>query len=416
MNEVLERREMFPNSISSFRSDFEILDQTINNRPLVYLDNAATTQKPSCVLQAMNDYYRHDNANIHRGVHRLSVQATECYESARTKIKNFINAEDTHEIIFTKGTTEGINLVASTFGSRFLKEGDEIIISGLEHHSNIVPWQLICERVGAKINVIPVDDTGDLNIKEFESLLTSRTKIIAVTHVSNAIGTINPIKKIIGLAHEKNIPVLVDGAQATPHLFVDVKDLDCDFYVFSSHKMYGPTGVGVLYGKSYWLDRLPPYQGGGDMIAEVSFEKTTYSRLPYKFEAGTPNIAGVVGLGRAIDYLQAIGIEAISAYENELVSSAMNKLREIDGLKIIGSPRHRAAVISFVMDKIHPHDIGTVLDSEGVAIRAGHHCAMPLMTRFNIPATARVSFALYNTHEEIDQLVVAIQNLKRLFE
>ena len=404
-------------NVSLHRCDFKVLNQKINDHPLIYFDNAATTQKPDCVLEAMEFYYQCYNANIHRGVHSLSLRATNSYEEARKKIQQFIHAKQTHEIILTKGATEGINLVASTFGLTQLKEGDEVVLSGLEHHSNIVPWQLICQQVGATIKVIPVNDQGELDIGAFRTLLSPKTKIVAVAHVSNAIGTVTPVAAIIDIAHKyNNIPVLVDGAQAVPHMPIDVEKLDCDFYVFSSHKMYGPTGVGVLYGKTKWLEQLPPYQGGGDMIAEVSFEKTTFNKLPYKFEAGTPNIAGVIGLGYAIDYLNTLGMQNILEYENELLKYATKKLESIAGLKIIGTAQHKAAVISFVLDEIHPHDIGTVLDHEGIAIRAGHHCAMPLMTHFKIPATARVSFAFYNTKEEIDQLAAAIIKLKRLFE
>lgn len=404
-------------NVSLHRCDFKVLNQKINDHPLIYFDNAATTQKPDCVLEAMEFYYQCYNANIHRGVHSLSLRATNSYEEARKKIQQFIHAKQTHEIILTKGATEGINLVASTFGLTQLKEGDEVVLSGLEHHSNIVPWQLICQQVGATIKVIPVNDQGELDIGAFRTLLSPKTKIVAVAHVSNAIGTVTPVAAIIDIAHKyNNIPVLVDGAQAVPHMPIDVEKLDCDFYVFSSHKMYGPTGVGVLYGKTKWLEQLPPYQGGGDMIAEVSFEKTTFNKLPYKFEAGTPNIAGVIGLGYAIDYLNTLGMENILEYESELLKYATKKLESIAGLKIIGTAQHKAAVISFVLDEIHPHDIGTVLDHEGIAIRAGHHCAMPLMTHFKIPATARVSFAFYNTKEEIDQLAAAIIKLKRLFE
>ncbi|MBA2654218.1 MAG: cysteine desulfurase [Gammaproteobacteria bacterium] len=402
-------------NVAMVRHDFPILNQKINQHPLVYLDNAATTQKPNTVLEAMSHYYHWDNANIHRGVHTLSVRATESFEAAREQVKQFINAEYTHEIIFTRGATESINLIAQTFARSELKAGDEIIISAMEHHSNIVPWQLVCEQVGAKLKVIPITDLGELDITAYMELFTEKTKIVSVAHVSNAIGTINPVAKIVEIAHQHNVPVLLDGAQAAPHMQIDVQKLDCDFYVFSSHKMYGPTGIGVLYGKTKWLDRLPPYEGGGDMIAEVSFEKTSYNKLPHKFEAGTPNIAGVIGLGAAIDYLNRLTMAAVSRYEDKLLQYATESLTAIEGLRIIGRAQQKAAVISFVIDDIHPHDIGTVLDHEGIAIRAGHHCAMPLMTRFNIAATARASFGIYNTLEEIDALVAALLRLKRLF-
>ncbi len=396
------------------KSDFSILNRMIHGRPLIYFDNAATTQKPDKVLAAINHYYQTCNANIHRGVHALSVEATDAYEGVRKKVKTFINANSESEIIFTKGTTEGINLIAQCFRAH-LQKSDEIILSEMEHHSNIVPWQLLCEQVGAKIKVISVTDEGELDLNQYETLLTEKTKLVAISHVSNAIGTINPVEKIISLAHEKNIPVLIDGAQAVPHMPVDVQKLGCDFYVFSSHKMYGPTGVGVLYGNLKWLEQLPPYQGGGDMIAEVSFERTRYNKLPYKFEAGTPNIAGVVGLGAAIDYLNEIDLSRIENHEKTLLNYATEKLNQVEGLKIIGQALKKSAVISFMLDDIHPHDIGTVLDSEGIAIRAGHHCAMPLMARFNVPATARISFAMYNDKNEIDQLILTLIKLKGLF-
>jgi cysteine desulfurase / selenocysteine lyase len=397
------------------RQDFKILSQSVQKNPLIYLDNAATTQKPSCVLSALLDYYQHDNANIHRGIHTLSMRATKAYENARRLIQELINAKDASEIIFTRGTTEGINLVAQTFGQCYLHPGDEIILSEMEHHSNIVPWQLIAEKQGAKIKVIPISDEGELNMPAFQALLTDKTKLVAITHVSNAIGTINPIEEIIAIAHSHAIPVLIDGAQAIAHMEVDVQALDCDFYVFSGHKMYAPTGIGVLYGKSKWLDTLPPYQGGGDMISEVSFEKTHYNKLPYKFEAGTPNIAGVIGLGAAVLYLTSIGMVAITEHEGALLRYATERLNAIDGLKMIGCSKRKTAVISFLMDDIHPHDIGTVLDYEGIAIRAGHHCAMPLMAKFNVPATARISLGIYNTFEEIEALVCALLKLKKIF-
>lgn len=397
------------------REDFPLLHQFINGHPLVYLDNAATTQKPACVIAAMTNYYQQDNANIHRGVHTLSVRATDAYENVRALTQRFINASNSHEIIFTKGTTEGINLIAHSFGQSQFQAGDEIILSELEHHSNIVPWQLICQQKGVKIRVIPINEQGELELNVYENLINAKTKLVAITHVSNAIGTINPIKKIIAIAHQHQIPVLVDGAQAVPHMKVDVQDLDCDFYVFSGHKMYGPTGIGVLYGKSSWLNQLPPYQGGGDMITQVSFENTVYNKLPHKFEAGTPNIAGVIGLGAAINYLQSLDLAAVAAHEMELLHLATDLLQEIKGVRIFAQTAHKAAVVSFLIDDIHPHDIGTVLDHEGIAIRAGHHCAMPLMNKLNVPATARISFGLYNTKNEITRLDSAIRQLKRLF-
>lgn len=398
------------------RADFSILHQAINNNPLVYLDNAATTQKPNLVLSAMDNYYQHNNANIHRGVHTLSMRATREYEKAREIIAQFINAKQTHEIIFTRGTTESINLIASSFGKSQLGHGDEVLLSTMEHHSNIVPWQLICEQVGATLKVIPVNEQGELDLEAYSELLNARTKLVAVAQVSNAIGTINPVKKMIQLAHQLGVPVLLDGAQAVPHMSVDVQDLDCDFYVFSSHKMYGPTGVGILYGKTQWLEQLPPYQGGGDMILEVSFEKTRFNKLPHKFEAGTPNIAGVIGLAAAVKYMQHIGLSTIMAHETVLLNYATEQLQKIPGLQIVGNASNKAAVISFIIENIHPHDIGTVLDCEGVAIRAGHHCAMPLMTRFNLAATARASFAVYNSLADIDSLVAALLKLTRLFD
>lgn len=415
MNETkLQQRKEY--DISSIRADFPVLAQEINGQPLVYLDNAATTQKPEQVLAAMTHYYQHDNANIHRGVHTLSVRATTSFEKARDTVKSFLNAKHSHEIIFTKGTTESINLVATTFGRSMLKAGDEIILSHMEHHSNIVPWQIICEQIGVNIKVIPVNDNGELDIDAFKNLIGKKTKIVALAHVSNAIGTINPIEKCIEIAHQHNVPVLIDGAQAAAHRTVDVQALDCDFYVFSSHKLYGPTGVGVLYGKTEWLERLPPYQGGGDMITEVSFEGTKFNKLPHKFEAGTPNIAGVIGLASAINYLNEVGLTNIEQHENKLLEFATESLHKIKGLQIIGQARHKAPVISFVMDGIHPHDIGTVLDHQGIAIRAGHHCAMPLMTRFNVPATARISFGMYNDISDVTRVISALINVKRLFD
>lgn len=416
MSEVIIKPTKNFVDITMVRNHFPLLQEKIHDQTLIYLDNAATTQKPFHVLDAMTNYYEHTNANIHRGVHTLSVRATDQFEQARQLVQQFIHAQYPHEIIFTHGTTESINLIAHSFVQSQLQADDEIILSMMEHHSNIVPWQLNGDKVGARIKVIPINDNGELDVDAFRKLLNKKTKMVALTHVSNAIGTINPISEIIQIAHEHDIPVLIDGAQAVPHQRVNVQQLDCDFYVFSGHKMYGPTGIGVLYGKTKWLEKLPPYQGGGDMISEVSFEKTRYNKLPHKFEAGTPNIAGAIGLGAAIRYLNSIGMDAIENYEKMLLSYATKLLNEIDDLQIIGSAKEKAAVISFVLDNIHPHDIGTVLDHEGIAIRAGHHCAMPLMTRYNIPATARISLGIYNTVQEIDALVAALSRLQRLFE
>lgn len=401
--------------VARVRADFPILNEQVHGCPLVYLDSAATSQKPQIVLDALNRYYVEQNANVHRGVHYLSQLATREYEEARVKVQRFINAAETHEIIFTRGTTEGINLVAHSYGRKFVHGGDEIIISALEHHSNIVPWQLLCEQAAAKLRVIPVNDHGELLMDEFAQMLGPRVKMVAVTHLSNALGTINPVKRIIELAHSQDIPVLLDGAQAAPHLQVDVRDLDCDFYVFSGHKLCGPTGIGVLYGKSHWLEAMPPFMGGGDMIASVTFEKTTYNTLPYKFEAGTPHIEGAIGLGAAIDYLNSIGLDRIAAYEQELLDYATELIGALPGVTIIGTAREKASVLSFVIDGIHPHDIGTILDQEGIAVRAGHHCAQPVMKRFGLPATARASFAFYNTKEEVDQLAEGIQKAIEVF-
>ncbi len=397
------------------REDFPILRQRVHGRPLVYLDNAATSQKPEAVIEAEDRYYREYNANIHRGVHTLSQRATDAYEQARAKARRFINALSPREIVFVRGATEAINLVAASFGRSRVKAGDEIILTAMEHHSNIVPWQMLCEQAGARLKVVPINDDGELLLEEFGKLLGPRTRLVAVAHVSNALGTVNPLKEIIRLAHAQGVPVLVDGAQAAPHVRVDVRDLDCDFYVFSGHKIYGPTGSGVLYGKEAWLEAMPPYQGGGDMILTVSFDKTTYNALPYKFEAGTPNIAGGIGLGAALDYVSALGPEAIAAHEHELLAYATERALEIPGLRLIGTARHKASILSFVVEGVHPHDIGTILDHEGVAIRAGHHCAMPVMDRFHVPATARASFALYNTREDVDALIAAICKMKEVF-
>jgi len=400
---------------TELRKQFPILQENIHNKPLVYLDNAATSQKPRCVIEAMDHFYFHDNSNIHRGVHTLAERATRSYEQAREKVRNFINAKNSAEIIFVRGTTEAINLVAQSYGRKNFHAGDEIIISTMEHHSNIVPWQLICEQTGAKLQVIKIHENGELDLDHYENLLNDRTKMVAITHVSNTLGTINPIKKIITLAHARNIPVLIDGAQAVPHMQIDVQNLDCDFYAFSAHKMYGPTGVGVLYGKEAFLDAMPPYQGGGDMIKKVTFAKTEYGDLPRKFEAGTQNIAGVIGLGATIDFLNSVGMDKISQHENNLLNYANKILHEIKELRIIGNALDKVGVISFVLNKVHPHDIATVLDTEGVAVRAGHHCTMPLMDFYNIPATTRVSFGVYNTEKEIDIFVAAINKVKKIF-
>jgi cysteine desulfurase/selenocysteine lyase len=398
-----------------WRADFPILQTKVHGKPLVYLDNAATTQKPLCVIEAERDYYHHYNANVHRGIHNLSQRATSAYEEARARVQRFINAKVTGEIIFVRGTTEAINLVAQSYGRNCLHEGDEIILSQMEHHSNIVPWQILCHQTGAILRVITVDDHGELQMESFRNLLNEHTRFVAVTHVSNTMGTINPVREIINLAHQVGAPVLLDGAQAVAHLAVDVQELDCDFYAFSGHKLYAPTGVGVLYGKAALLDAMPPYQGGGDMIRSVSFAETSYNALPYKFEAGTPNIAGVIGLGAAVEYVNSIGFAAIVAHEKELLAYAMQLLAAVPGLTIIGNAREKIGIISFVLDGIHAHDIGTVLDRQGVAIRTGHHCTMPLMQRFNLPATARASFALYNTTQDVDALVSAIYKVKEVF-
>ena len=397
------------------RTDFPILKTKVHGKPLVYLDNAATTQKPQTVIEAENEYYRHFNANVHRGIHALSQWATDAFEEARAKVQLLINAESPSEIIFVRGTTEAINLVAQSYGRSFLHASDEIILSTMEHHSNIVPWQMLCQQTGAVLKIIPVDDNGELQMDDFKSLLNGRTKLVAVTHVSNALGTINPVKEMIKYAHTYNVPVLLDGAQAIAHLPVDVQALDCDFYAFSSHKLYGPTGVGVLYGKTALLQAMPPYQGGGDMIRSVSFAGTTYNALPYKFEAGTPNIAGVVGLRAAVDYVSGVGYQAIAEHEQALLKYATSLLGSIPGLRLVGTARKKTGILSFVLEGVHPHDIGTILDREGVAIRTGHHCTMPLMERFGIPGTARASFALYNTRQDVEALAAAIYKAKEVF-
>ncbi|MBI4482195.1 MAG: cysteine desulfurase [Acidobacteria bacterium] len=401
--------------VERIREDFPILKRRVHGKPLVYLDNAATSQKPKVVIDATHRYYSEENSNIHRGVHFLSEQATGAYEGARARVKRFLNASDAREILFVRGTTEGINLVARSYGRKFIQEGDDIIVSAMEHHSNIVPWQIVCEEVGARLRVIPMNDRGELLMEEYEKLLNERTKFVSVTHLSNALGTVNPVKQIIERAHRCGVPVLVDGAQAAPHVRVDVRDLDCDFYAFSGHKLFGPTGIGVLYGKASLLEAMPPYQGGGDMISAFTFAKTIYKVLPFKFEAGTPNIAGGVGLGAAIDYLDGIGLEAVAAYERELLAYATEALCTIQGLRIIGTAKEKAGVLSFVLDGVHAHDIGTILDRDGIAIRTGHHCAMPVMQRFGVPATARASLAFYNTREEVDALVAGIDKVREVF-
>ncbi len=401
--------------VEKIRKDFPILSEKIHGKPLVYFDNAATSQKPQAVIDTLDRYLSTYNSNIHRGVHHLSERATDAYETGRKKVQRFVNAAESREIIFVRGTTEAINLVAHSFGRAYIGAGDEIVISTMEHHSNIVPWQIICEQTGAVLRVVPINDAGELLIDEYEKLLTARTRLVSVVHVSNSLGTINPVREVIDLARRQGARVLLDGAQAVPHLRVDVRDLDCDFYAFSGHKVFGPTGIGVLYGKAELLEAMPPYQGGGDMIKSVTFAKTLYNDLPYKFEAGTPHIAGVIGLGAAIDYVAGIGLDRIAAYEHELLAYATEVLSAIPGLRIIGTAREKASLISFVLEGIHAHDIGTVLDHEGVAIRAGHHCTMPLMQRFGVAATARASLAFYNTREEIDVLARAIRKASEMF-
>ena len=401
--------------VQALRQDFPALHQTVHGKPLAYLDNAASAQTPTQVIDAIFEFYRRDRANVHRGVHELSQRATASYEQARIKVQRFLNAASYQEIVWTRGTTESINLVASAWGRKNVKAGDEIIISALEHHSNIVPWQMLCEEKGAKLRVIPMNQAGELEMDAFGRLLSDRTKIVAVNHVSNALGTINPVEEIIARAHAAGAIVLLDGAQAVPHMAVDMQALDVDFYAFSGHKIFGPTGIGILYGKQALLESMPPYQGGGDMIASVTFEKTTYNELPYKFEAGTPNIADGIGLGAALDYAQEIGLDAIARYEAELLAYATEVVGAIEGVRLIGTAREKASVLSFVLEGIHPHDIGTILDREGVAVRAGHHCAQPVMDFFGVAATTRASFAFYNTREEVDQLATALVKVKELF-
>jgi cysteine desulfurase/selenocysteine lyase len=401
--------------VERIRQDFPILGEKVRGKPLVYLDNAATSQKPQVVIDTVHRFLSTYNSNVHRGVHQLSERATEAYEQARQKVQRFINAAESREIIFVRGTTEAINLVAQSYGRERIRAGDEIVISGMEHHSNIVPWQILCEQTGAVLRVVPINDDGELLLDEYVTLLTPRTRLVSVAHVSNALGTINPVREIIRLARRQGVPVLVDGAQAVPHLKVDVRDLDCDFYAFSGHKVFGPTGIGVLYGRARLLEAMPPYQGGGDMIKSVTFEKTVYNDLPYKFEAGTPHIGGVIGLGAAADYLEGVGLDRVAAYEHELLGYATEALSAIPAVRIIGTAKEKASVLSFVVDGVHAHDIGTVLDHEGIAIRAGHHCAMPVMQRFGVPATARASLAFYNTREEIDALVRGIHKVIEMF-
>lgn len=399
----------------SLKQDFPILQGSNRGKPLVYLDSAASAQKPRVVVEAMSSFYYHDYANIHRGLYELSVRATQWFESTRETVKTFLQAPRAENIVFVKGTTEAINLIASGFSSTVFKEGDEVILTEMEHHSNIVPWVMLKEKHGLILKIIPVTDDGALDLSHFETMFSPKTKLVTVVHASNVLGTINPIKKIVAIAHAHGVPVLVDGAQAVPHLPVNVTELDCDFYVFSAHKCYGPTGVGVLYAKSSWLDKLPPYQGGGDMIETVSFSKVTYAKPPQKFEAGTPDMAGVVGLKAALDYLMAQGMDQVFAHEQDLLRYATAALSEIEGLRIIGTQEPKVGVISMVMEGVHPHDIGTVLDHEGIAVRAGHHCAMPLMTRYGLPATVRASFGIYNEKNEVDALVLALQQIKRIF-
>ena len=400
--------------VQAIRAEFPILERTVRGKPLVYLDNAATSQKPRFVLDAITRYYEDENANIHRGVHYLSELATADYENSRVRAQRFLNAAKSNEIIFVRGATEGINLVAQTYGRTHVGAGDEVLITAMEHHSNIVPWQMLCAEKGAKLRVTPINDRGELLLDEFEKLLGPRTKIAAFTHVSNALGSINPVRRMTEMAHRRHVPVLIDGAQAVPHMAVDVQAIDCDFYAFSGHKVYGPTGIGVLYGKAALLDAMPPYQGGGDMISSVTFEKTTYNKLPYKFEAGTPDIAGVIGLGAALDYVTDVGMDAIAVYENELLEYGTEKLSTIPGLRLIGTAAEKAGVLSFVLKDIHPHDVGTILDQEGIAIRTGHHCSQPVMDRFGIPATARASLAIYNTREDIDALAKGIERVREV--
>ncbi len=396
-------------SIDSIREQFPILDQEVNGKPLIYLDNGASSQKPKRVIDAISHYYENDHANVHRGVHTLSQRATDAFEAVRKQVQHFINAEYEHEIIYTRGTTEAINLVASSYGKVFIEEGDEVLISTMEHHSNIVPWQMMCEEWGAVLKIIPITESGEIIMDCYDELLSGRTAMVAVSHVSNSLGTINPLHEIINKAHKVGAAVLIDGAQSVPHMSVDVQDLDADFYCFSAHKIYGPTGIGILFGKEQWLNDMPPYHGGGEMIDKVSFEKTTYNSLPFKFEAGTPNIAGTIALGEAIRFMEEVGVENIAAWENELVEYATMKLLDVDGLRIFGTAKNKASVISFLVGEIHPFDMGTILDQLGIAVRTGHHCTMPLMDWYGIPGTVRASFAVYNTKAEVDTLVEGVK-------
>ena len=402
--DVREIREMFP-----------LLAGTVGGKPLVYLDNAATTQKPRVVLDTLSRYYAAENANIHRGVYQLSQNATQAYEGARGKVAAFLNAAEPAEIIFTRNATEGINLVAQTFGRWQVGEGDDVVISTMEHHSNIVPWQMLCEEKGARLRVVPITDAGELMLDELASLLGPRTKLVSIVHMSNSLGTINPVRQVVELAHAQGIPVLIDGSQAAYHRAVDVQAIGCDFYVVTGHKLYGPTGIGALYGQRRWLEAMPPYQGGGDMISSVTFERTTYNKVPHKFEAGTPHIAGAIGLGAAVDFIRSVGFEAIAGHERRLLDYATDRLSAVPGLRLIGTAREKVSILSFVLDGVHAHDIGTIVDTEGVAIRTGHHCTQPVMARFNVPATARASLAMYNTVEEIDQLVTALTKVREIF-
>ena len=401
--------------VQRIRRDFPILSRSIREKSLVYLDNAATTQKPQPVLDTLARYYAAENANIHRGVYLLSEEATAAYDLARVKVQGLLNARAAHEIIFTRNSTESINLVAQSYGRQTLGPGDEVLITHMEHHSNIVPWQLLCEQVGARLCVAPIDDRGTLQLDEFQRLISPRTRLVAVVHLSNSLGTINPVQDIVRMAHARGVPVLIDGSQSVYHMPVDVQDLDCDFYVFTGHKLYGPTGIGVLYGREALLEQMPPYQGGGDMIRSVTLEKTTYAELPHKFEAGTPHIAGAIGLGSAVDYLLSVGFEGIGRHEADLLAYGTNALSEVKGLQLIGTSPNKASILSFIMDGAHPHDIGTIVDADGIAIRTGHHCTQPVMDRFGVPATARASIAMYNTHDEIDALVKALEHVRETF-
>ena len=412
MNQKVEKVVGY--DVERIRQDFPVLDQQVHGKQLVYLDNAATSQKPTAVIDSLVEYYQNDNANIHRGVHTLSERATLSYENARKTVQQFLNASSEKEVVFARGATEAINLVANAFTEK-LSAGDEVLITAMEHHSNIVPWQMLCEKTGAELKVAPINEQGELILEEFEKLISKNTKFAAISHMSNALGTINPIKQMIELLHQHNVPVLVDGAQAIPHISVDVQALDCEFYVFSGHKLYAPTGIGALYGKMEQLEQMAPYQGGGDMISAVTFDKTVYNKVPYKFEAGTPNIAGTIGLGAAIDYVNNIGIDAIAAHEDSLLSYATEQAKRINKLRVIGTAKNKGAILSFVLEGIHPHDIGTMMDHQGIAVRAGHHCAMPVMDFFGVPATARASFAMYNTHQEVDALMAGIENLIEMF-